>query len=200
MSRDWERCYQEGETPWDKGSAAPPLDEVVERFGVSPWGGGPVLVPGCGAGHDVRRIAELGVQVHGLDIAPSAVEMARNATSDPAVTFELGDFLDAGWAAGRTFAAIWEHTCFCAIEPSHRDRYAESAAAVLAPGSVLAGVFYLTPHDPGETDDGPPFMTTIGELETRFAPWFEKVAGWVPSRAYPGREGREWIGIFRRRE
>ena len=28
--RDWEGCYRQGETPWDKGSAAPPLlDRLV---------------------------------------------------------------------------------------------------------------------------------------------------------------------------
>jgi hypothetical protein len=38
----------------------------------------------------------------------------------------------------------------------------------------------------------------VEELERLFAPWFETVAGWVPDRAYPGREGREWLAIFRK--
>lgn len=199
MSRDWEQCYQDGETPWEKGASAPPLEEVIERFGDEIWNGGTVLVPGCGRGHDVRRIASQGVPVLGLDIAPSAVAQAREATDDPNVTFEEGDFLDPVWSEGRTFAAIWEHTCFCAIDPSLRDRYAESAAALLAPGSVLAGVFYLTPSDPGDEEEGPPYMTSVEELEDRFAPWFNLVDGWMPTRTYPGREEREWVAIFRRR-
>lgn len=198
MSRDWEQCYRNGEIPWEKGAPAPPLDEVIERFGPDLWGDGTVLVPGCGLGHDVRRIGELDQRVLGLDLAPSAVERARALTSAVHLAFEVGDFLDPDWAAGRSFAAVWEHTCFCAIDPRRRDRYAESAAAVLPPGAVFAGVFYLTPNDPGDEDDGPPFMTTVEELVTRFGPWFELVDGWVPTRAYPSREGREWIGIFRR--
>ena len=76
MSRDWEQCYRDGETPWEKGASAPPLDELLERMGAELWNGGPVLVPGCGLGHDVRRIGEENIPAVGLDLAPSAVERA----------------------------------------------------------------------------------------------------------------------------
>ena len=36
--RDWEACYRTGETPWDKGGAAPPLFELMERLGPELWG------------------------------------------------------------------------------------------------------------------------------------------------------------------
>lgn len=196
--RNWEECYRTGETPWDKGRAAPPLMELTGRHGVALWGGGPVLVPGCGLGHDVRALAEAGVSVIGLDLAETAVGNARSFPTAGAETYEAGDFLDPAWRADRVFSAIWEHTCFCAIDPALRGSYAESAAAVLAPGGVYAGVFYLTPYDPGEVEDGPPFGVSIGEIDALFSPWFERIDGWVPQAAYPGREGREWIGVFRR--
>lgn len=197
--KDWDTCYQIGETPWDRGSPAPPLLELLETRGTALWLGGPVLVPGCGTGHDVRALAVAGVPAHGLDLSVTALERARKFSSDGSATFEVGDFLDPAWRAGRSFSAIWEHTCFCAIDPVRRGDYAESAAALLPPGGMLAGVFFLTPHDPGEDDEsGPPFKTSVEELDVTFAPWFERIDGWVPRRAYPGREGREWIGIFRR--
>lgn len=197
--RNWEAYYRLGNTPWDKGQAAPPLLEVIERPGMSDiWGSGIVLVPGCGAGHDVRALAETGLAVMGLDLAPSAVELARSFPRVGSETYKVGDFLDPAWRASRSFSSIWEHTCFCAIDPARRDDYATAAAGVLAPGCVLAGVFYLTPNDPGEEDDGPPFNVSIAELDKCFAPWFEQIASWVPQRSYPGREGREWIGIYRK--
>jgi SAM-dependent methyltransferase len=197
--KDWEACYQAGETPWDRGSAAPPLLELLDENGAALWLAGPVLVPGCGTGHDVRALADFGVPAHGLDLSPTAVERARTLYKHGPATFEVGDFLDPAWRAGRSFPAIWEHTCFCAILPEQRAAYAEAAAALLPPGGILAGVFYLTPHDPGDDDEsGPPFKTSVGELDEIFSRWFERIDGWVPRRAYPDREGREWIGIFRR--
>lgn len=196
--RDWEACYRNDETPWDKGSAAPPLLDLIASHGPAIWGTGPVLVPGCGMGHDVRALAALGVSVLGLDISETAISRVSQLAAAGGETYELGDFLSPEWRDGRCFSAIWEHTCFCAIQPSQRVDYAASAAAVLPAGGILAGVFYLTPNDPGEENEGPPFNSTIEELDERFSPWFERIEGWVPQRTYPGREGREWVGIFRK--
>lgn len=195
--RDWEQCYRDGDIPWDKGNPAPPLLELIERHGLELWGDGPVLVPGCGLGHDVRVLAENGIPALGLDISPTAVEMARSVPAAWA-THEAGDFLDPAWRADRRFPAIWEHTCFCAIDPALRKNYAQAAAELLPPGGVFAAVFYLTPHDPGEDGAGPPFGATIGEIDGLFAPWFERIDAWVPEAAHPGREGREWLAVFRR--
>lgn len=196
--RDWEAHYQAGETPWEKGIHAPPLDELIGRHGPELWGGGPVLVPGCGFGHDVRRIASLGLPVLGLDISPTAVTSTNTIPKVGAEWFEVGDFLDPAWCEGRKFSAIWEHTCFCAIQPSQRAAYAASVERLLDPGGILAGVFYLEPYDPGEDETGPPFKTSVEEVDGWFSSAFERIDGWVPGAAYPGREGREWIGVFRK--
>jgi SAM-dependent methyltransferase len=196
--KDWDACYRAGDTPWDKGAPAPPLLEVVERLGTAIWGSGPVLVPGCGLGHDVRALAASGIPVLGLDISETAVEMARSLPVAGGETYEAGDFLDPSWREGRHFSAVWEHTCFCAIHPSLRENYAAAAAGVLQPGGMLIGVFYLTPNDPGEVPAGPPFNVSVAELDGCFSPWFERIDAWVPQRVYPGREGREWLAVLRK--
>lgn len=195
---DWDERYRTGDIPWEKGEPAPPLLEFLERRGVECFGEGPVLVPGCGLGHDVRALAASGVKAVGLDLSPLAVERAQGFPRVSGETFEMGNFLDPAWHVGRKFTAIWEHTCFCAIDPGQRVNYAKAVAGLLGQGGILAGVFFLTPHDPGEETAGPPFATTLAELESWFSPWFERIDGWVPQRAYPGREGREWVGLFRR--
>jgi SAM-dependent methyltransferase len=174
------------------------LLELIDGWGSAVWRGGPVLVPGCGTGHDVRALADFGVPTHGLDLSETAVKRARSFPCADAASYEVGDFLDPAWRAGRSFAAIWEHTCFCAIHPCRRADYARAAAEVLPAGGFLAGVFYLRPFDPGESGQGPPFGVSVEELEKTFLPWFERVDGRVPRRAYPGREGREWLGVFRK--
>jgi SAM-dependent methyltransferase len=195
---DWNQRYEVGDTPWEKGHAAPPLLELLDKMKSSIWGVGPVLVPGCGTGHDVRAISALGLKTLGLDLAPIAIEKANESTSDKNAAYELGDFLDPAWRAGKTFSAIWEHTCYCAIHPSRRPDYAAACKDLIAPGGHIIGVFFLTPNDPGEKNDGPPFNASIEELDSRFAPEFERIKSWVPEKSYPGREGREWIAIYRR--
>lgn len=195
---DWQQRYLDGDTLWEKGEAAPPLRELIERLGVEIFGDEEVWVPGCGVGHDVRLLASHGVKAVGLDLAPAAIEAARSHSRVGRERYELMDFLDPAQRKGRLAGAIWEHTCFCAIDPTRRGDYARSAAEVLAPGRLLTGVFFLTPHDPGEEKEGPPHEATTEEIDACFAPYFERVEAWVPMSAYPGREGREWLAVYKR--
>jgi SAM-dependent methyltransferase len=195
---DWNQRYELGDTPWEKGRAAPPLVELLEKMDPSMWGEGPVLVPGCGTGHDVRVISSLGPETLGLDLAPLALAKATEFPTTGKESYELGDFLDPAWRRGKTFTAIWEHTCYCAIDPSRRPDYAAACKELILPGGHLIGVFFLTPNDPGEEDEGPPFNASIFELDARFAPEFERINSWVPENAFSGREGREWVAIYRR--
>ena len=195
---DWEERYQTGDTPWEKGHAAPPLVELLNTLDVGEWGAGPILVPGCGLGHDARALAALKIPVIGVDLSQSAVARAQKFPVVGEETYKVADFLNSEWNVGRKFSAIWEHTCFCAIDPSLRGKYVEAVADCLEDGGLLAGVFFLTPFDPGEEKSGPPFGTSIEELDGWFSSSLEKIGGWVPATAYPGREGREWIGLFRK--
>ena len=197
---DWETRYRQGDTPWEKGTAAPPLTELMARWKAeSVWGGGPVLVPGCGFGHDVREIARSGVEVVGLDLSAAAVEGAERFEKIAAESYRLADLFDRSWWPEEGYGGWWEHTCFCAIHPSDRPRYAEAAGALVRPGGWLCGVFFLTPNDPGEEGQGPPFESTREEIIGLLEPWFDLVEDWVPETGYPGRVGREWTAIFRRR-
>src|SRR6478752_10696662 len=74
---DGDDRYQKGDMPWDKGLAAPPLLELLDLLGAEAWGSGPVMVPGCGLGHDVRALAGRGIPAVGVDISPTAVARAR---------------------------------------------------------------------------------------------------------------------------
>ncbi len=195
---DWEQRWKDGETPWDKGAAAPPLLEYLEAGGEELRRAGRILVPGCGSGHDVRALAAEGLAVTGVDLSPTAVAAARAWPRAGSEAYECGDFLDEAWRPERACGAIWEHTCFCAIDPADRPRYARAAARLLPEGGHLAGVFYLNPWDPGEEEQGPPFGATKEEIAGLFAPWFILRKECAPGRAYPGREGREWLAVFER--
>lgn len=194
---DWEQHYREGQTPWDKGEPSPGLVDFLENEPLA----GAVLVPGCGFGHDVRAIAARGdaVEVVGLDVAPSAVAEAQRRCRWPAERYELANLFDLPAQLRNRFDWVWEHTCFCAIDPSQRVEYVEAVAGALKPGGQFLAVFYLNPYDEEHREGGPPFGVSVEEIERQFQPFFVWEKSWVPVRTYPERAGREWMAKMRKR-
>lgn len=201
-SPDWDELYREGTTPWDKGRPAPPLLEWLGRHpGMI---SGSVLVPGCGLGHDARAIAALPEvsEVTGLDLSPTAVATAREFAAVGAEHFEQGNLFALPPEHLGRYDWIWEHTCFCAIDPGLRDAYVAAVHTALKPGSHLLGAFYFDPYDdehpPG---GGPPHGCSTGELAERFekSGRFRILETTTPDSAFPGREGRERLVLMERR-
>ncbi len=198
MPTDWNSCYRAGETPWDKGAPAPPLLEWLETRGHCLKG--EVLVPGCGLGHDVRALAAgHATAVCGLDLSPAALEQARRRPPAGNETYQEADLFALPPEFCGRFDWVFEHTCFCAIDPVRRPEYVRAVARALRPGGGLLAIFYLNPWKDGEPTPpggGPPFGVTVQELDALFAGHFELREEWLPTRAYPGREGRELIRLM----
>ena len=188
---DWNRRYEENDTPWDKGAAHPVLREMLAHGSLS----GRVLVPGCGTGHDVRELARLGVNVVGLDVAPLALERARTHPAVGDETYQLGDLFDLPPDWRGAFDGVFEHTCFCAIDPSRRVDYTAAVADALRSGGRLFAVFFA---DPGNDGDGPPFGCTASELDELFAKHFRLIEERMEFSTYPERAGRELLRVYER--
>jgi methyl halide transferase len=189
-STDWEARYQSGDMPWEKGAPSPGLvDFLAENRSLT---GKTVCVPGCGTGHDAGEWAKAGFEVHGYDLAPSAIRLSieRTRAAGLRAEFRLGDFLRD--EPPFLFDWIFEHTLFCAIDPGERDLYVRAVVRWLKPGGQYLAVNYLIPDR-----DGPPFGTTREELIERFAPHFSLFSEWVP-RSYPNRTGLELMMWWRK--
>lgn len=196
---DWEERYKTNDTPWEMGEPSPGLVEFLGQHPVT----GRVLVPGCGFGHDVRAIAYAGAgkaDVLGIDLASSAIQGARVLSACDAAGghYEQGDLFALPPRYQGVFNWVFEHTCFCAIDPSLREQYGNAVADALKPHGRLLAVFFLNPErDPGEpADAGPPFGVSTAELDALFNPRFELLRDWLPNRAYPDREGRERMRLY----
>lgn len=191
---DWEQCYLEGQTPWDKNAPSPPLQEWVARNPPT----GRALIPGCGVGHDVALLAAAGSDATGLDVAPTAIARARATYPHLAERFVLGDLFapPAEWESA--FDWVFEHTCLCALPPSLRADYERIMSHLLRPGGRLAGVWFIEPEmDPGES--GPPFALPVPELDALFPPERWRILeDAVPTIGYPGRVGRERLRVLER--
>src|SRR4051812_28345531 len=135
MPTDWEAQYQKSETPWDKGGPSPGLLDFLASTQIR----GRVLVPGCGAGHDVRALASHGAEPVGLDIAPSAITAAEAIPRTGKEQYVCGNLFALPAELRGAFDWVWEHTCFCAIDPTLREAYAERVHGALKPdGQFLA--------------------------------------------------------------
>jgi SAM-dependent methyltransferase len=196
---NWEDRYRTGDTPWDKGGPHPalahlmPLNVPASR----------ILVPGCGLGYDMALLAaHPGVaEVVGVDVAATAVDAARaNLLNTLNARVELADLFALPAHHRHAYDLVWEHTCFCAIDPSLRNAYVQAVADALKPGGHLLAVFFLTPWDTPEENatQGPPFGCPPTELDRRFAPRFRTARIWEVPATYPGREQREQLRLLQR--
>ena len=188
---DWEAQYRQGDTPWDKGEASPGLVDYLQTHTIA----GEVLVPGCGSGHDVRVFSAAGATVTGLDLAPTAISLARSIPPAGNERYEQGNFFDLPQHLRDRFDWVVEHTCFCAIDTVLRPQYVEAAATALKPGGHLLAIFYMTPNKPG---DGPPHGSTPAELDSLFSPRFRLLEDWQPTKNYPSRIGKERMRLMQR--
>lgn len=191
MSRspDWNARYAEGDTPWDKGAAHPVLSDAVTKEALA----GRVLVPGCGTGQDAFALAAKGLDVTGLDISPIALDRALASSAN--VQYVLGNVFDLPEEMSGAFDGVFEHTCFCAIEPSRRADYAASIASVLKKGGRFLAVFFL---DPGNDGDGPPYGCTRSEIDGLFGASFRVLREQTGIPTFAEREGRELLMLMER--
>ena len=183
---DWEARYQMGDTPWEKGEAAPPLIDFLSRHAIR----GKVLIPGCGTGHDVRALAAHAPEEIfpvGLDLSETAITLARSIPPAGRETYEQGNLFTLPDSWSQRFDWVVEHTCFCAIPPSLRTEYCRAISATLKPGGRFFAIFYLNPG----SEEGPPFGVSKEEISQLFDADFELLESWVPEQTFVGREGRE---------
>ncbi len=188
----WDERWKKSDTPWDMNAPAPPLVAAVTRGDLAPPAR--VLVPGCGAGHDARFLASRGFDVVGVDVSEAAIAKARGlaAKDGVRVEFVLADLFAPPASLGR-FDDVWEHTCFCAIDPMRRDEYVDAVADLLRPGGRLVGLFFMI-----RPETGPPFGATIEEIRHRFARRFAIDVLRPATDSHAARAGKEaWAAMTR---
>jgi SAM-dependent methyltransferase len=160
----WDRSYQGDGAPWDLGRPQPAIERIADLFT------GSVLDAGCGSGEHALLLAARGLEVIGVDVAPTAIAQARAKAEARGLqaTFEVEDALRLG-RLGRTFDSVLDVGLYHTFDDAERVEYAESLATVTATGSVLH-LLCFSDRAPGE---GGPRRVSETELWASFA------AGWT---------------------
>lgn len=188
--RPWDESYRDGPAPWDIGHPQP----AIARLATEGAFAGAVLDAGCGTGENALHIAGPGVTVLGVDVAATALSMAREKAAERGIEaeFELADALRFD-RLGRTFDTVVDCGLFHSFDGEERPDYVASLASVTRAGSTVYVLCFSDaepagPHPVTAQELRAPFdgdgrwnIASIAPapIETRFAP--QGVAGWLAS-------------------
>lgn len=126
----FEEAYQ-GRAPWDIGRPQPAFVRLAETGRLR----GRVLDVGCGTGEHALLAARAGLDATGVDLAPTAIDLARRKAAERGLTarFVVGDALDLA-ALGSRFDTVLDSGFFHVLDDADRARFVASLAAVVVPG------------------------------------------------------------------
>jgi SAM-dependent methyltransferase len=132
--RPWDESYADGPAPWDIGRPQPAIVRLAEQGGFS----GAVLDAGCGTGENALHVAALGLPVLGVDVAETALSMAREKAAARGVDadFVLADALHLD-RLGRAFDTVLDCGLFHTFDSDEKPSYVASLASVTRPGGHL---------------------------------------------------------------
>jgi SAM-dependent methyltransferase len=171
----WDASYQDGPAPWDVGRPQP----AVVRLAAEGAFAGAVLDAGCGTGENALHLASLGLSVLGVDVAETALAVARAKAAERGIEvgFAAADAL-ALERLGRRFATVLDCGLFHTFDADERPAYVASLASVTEHGGSLYVLCF--------SDDGPdPGPHPVGQQELPAA--FNPGTGWTVAAIEPDR-------------
>jgi SAM-dependent methyltransferase len=174
--RPWDASHLDGLAPWDIGEPQP---AIVRLAGEGAFAGA-VLDVGCGTGENALHVASLGLHVLGVDVAATALSIAREKAAGRGidVEFVVGDALHFH-RLGRVFETVLDCGLFHTFDRDERGDYVASLASVTGRGGHL---YVLCFSDVGPGTCGP---HPIGLEELRAA--FTRSGGWSVASVSPDR-------------
>jgi Thiopurine S-methyltransferase (TPMT) len=184
----WDTRYRGGVTPWDANGVPPRLMKwLTDRSKAS------VLVPGCGAGYEVRAFAQSGHDVLGIEFSDAALEAARRELGALADRVKRADFFAFDTAP---FDVVYERAFLCALPRRTWPPWAARTAELVRPAGALAGFFYFD-----DNERGPPFGISQTRLDELLQALFvlEESVDIPPVESIPVFKGKERWQVWKRK-
>jgi len=171
----WDASYHGGTAPWDIGRPQPAIVRLASEGGFA----GAVLDAGCGTGENALHVASLELSVLGVDVAETALAIAR-AKADQreiVVEFAAADAFQLE-RLGRRFETVVDCGLFHTFDAEERAEYVASLASV----TEREGTLYVLCFSDDGPDTGP---HPISQEELRAA--FNRSSGWNVAAIEPDR-------------
>jgi cyclopropane fatty-acyl-phospholipid synthase-like methyltransferase len=144
--------------PWSIGEPQPELAALIKQGKFH----GDVLDVGCGEAAIDLYLADQGYTTVGLDLSPTAIELAKAEAAKRGLTnatFEVADISAFTGYDGR-FETIVDSTLFHSIPVEAREGYQRSIVRAAAPGAS----YFVLVFDEAGMPDGPANPVTEDEL------------------------------------
>jgi SAM-dependent methyltransferase len=173
----WDASYRDGPAPWDVGGPQPAIRRLAGEGAFA----GTVLDAGCGTGENALHVASLGLRVLGVDVAETALSIAREKAAGRGLDadFVVADALRLD-RLGRVFETVLDCGLFHTFDSSDERRdYVAGLASVTSRGADL---YVLCFSDVGPGSGGP---HPINHEELRAA--FTLSGGWSVASLSPDR-------------
>jgi SAM-dependent methyltransferase len=171
----WDASYVDGPAPWDVGRPQPAVVRLAAAGGFA----GAVLDAGCGTGENALHVAARGLSVLGIDVAETALAIARAKAAERGIEVEFAA-ADAFQLErmGRRFDTVLDCGLFHTFDDDERSRYVAGLASVTERGGTL---YVLCFSDEG-ADTGP-HPVSREQLRAAFTPGH----GWNVTAIEPDR-------------
>jgi SAM-dependent methyltransferase len=192
--RPWDASYHDGPAPWDIGRPQSAVVRLASAGGFT----GAVLDAGCGTGENALYLASLGFSVVGVDVAETALAMARKKAGERRLEaeFVLADAFALD-RLGHQFETVLDCGLFHSLDGDERPRYVASLASV----TEHEGTLQLLCFSDQGPDTGP---HPVSREELRAA--FNARTGWRVGDIKPTRletrfhdnGARAWLATIRR--
>jgi len=163
----WDASYRNGPAPWDLGHPQPAVVRLASEGGFA----GAVLDAGCGTGENAIHVASLGLSVLGVEVAETALAIARQKAADRgiAVEFAAADALHLE-CLERMFKTVLDCGLFHTFDDDERTQYVAS----LASATEHDGTLYVLCFSNDGSDIGP---HPVNQQQLRAA--FNSHNGWA---------------------
>jgi SAM-dependent methyltransferase len=162
----WDAIYRRNAAPWDTGRPSSELARAIRDGVVQP---GRALELGCGTGTNAIYLAQQGFDVTAIDIAPTALKLAKEKAdkANVAVHWVQADVLNP--PKMDTFDFVFDRGCYHGVRRQNAAGYVEAVRRLSHPGAkilILAG-------NANETRSGGPPRVHEKEIRQDFAEGFE---------------------------
>jgi len=156
----WTNIYQMETPRWELGQPAPALKDMLSELELDK---SRILVPGCGSGNDAAHLAQAGHTVTAIDVSEEAIKQARKKYGHLSnLAIEQRNIFDLPSDWQHSFDFIFEHICYCAVNPQRREELVQTWKNLLTEKGHVLGIFFVR-----DRRERPPYGGSEWEVRER---------------------------------